>query len=377
MVMTKENNNFQINGDGLNNNAEPIRPTVKIVDKGHLPMPQDSTSDLDLVESRAKWEKLRKYAKEGKQFVLMIGLAGAAKTVITSSLVYASMVKYGLRVRGIRKDRDGPAHLSKMINHLLSGSFPPGNPVFGLEYYDTVIYYGSKPMPITFIEMSGENLAQFDPENLDKNPFFRELEAFLELDPKLVTFLVAPANHKSNPSKKDNSSKVQNLDIFFQLCLAHLFEINEKLTSRLGLIISKWDTLGKGANRINLEKFIKKNHPATWNGMVKKHEIDHSRFFKFSIGKVDETGATINGDIRLADCYPILDWIHALFVKQPSMTQITQLEEQVLGIDGELDKAIFRTENNGKRIDVLTKNQNKKAPAKRGVWSYLFHLLTL
>ena len=108
-----------------------------------------------------------------------------------------------------------------------------------------------------------------------------------------------------------------------------------------------------------------------------KHEIDHSKFFRFSVGKVDEEGSKIDGGLRITDCDPILDWIQALFIKQPLKEELEKIEQKVNSAEEALRSSKSRTRQYGQQVNKHQKSRGKKTARKRNLWAPILQLLTL
>ncbi|MBV6442069.1 MAG: hypothetical protein DYG98_02050 [Haliscomenobacteraceae bacterium CHB4] len=294
-----------------------------------LKIPASKTNALES-NKREKWKTLQRYAKEGKQIVLLIGQTGVAKTVITASVNYAAMVKHASVSIDPVRNQQGAGYLNKAINILRSGNFPAGNRMGDLEYYDTGIYFSGQDTPVTFVEMAGEDFKKFDTASVDRDPFFYELVRFLQLKPRIIIFLVAPAD------------KAHEMDIYFRDCISHLLFIDKELTKQLGVIISKWDLAKKRSpGRVSVKEFIRKQMPATHALMGRREINTERRYFRFSVGKVTpaENGLPekIDSDLNLKDCYPILHWMKVALVDTPVREKLKTIENTLRDKKKELE----------------------------------------
>lgn len=294
-----------------------------------LKIPASKTDALESTK-KEKWKTLQRYAKEGKQIVLLIGQTGVAKTVITASVNYAAMVKHASISIDPVRNQQGAGYLNKAINILRSGSFPAGNRVGDLEYYDTGIYFSGQGTPVTFVEMAGEDFKKFDTSSVDRDPFFYELVRFLQLKPRIIIFLVAPAD------------KAHEMDIYFRDCISHLLFIDKELTKQLGIIISKWDLANKRSpGRVSVKEFIRKQMPAAHALMGQRGINTERRYFRFSVGKVApaENGLPekIQGELHLKDCDPILHWMKEVLVDAPVGEKLKKLEDTLRDKKNELE----------------------------------------
>lgn len=306
---------------------------------------------------KKKWKILQQYASEKRKFILKIGQAGASKTVISASVVYHAMQKLGTLPNPI-DDPSGARYLSKVIKSLAHGKFPPGNAEGSLEFYDVGIYFNQEPTWITIIEIAGESLKQFDPENNYRDPFFKEFETFLKLKPNLITFLVAPAN------------EAKQLDLYFQFCIAHLRALDPLLTEQLGLIISKWDLYtGTGVEKKNrpLNPFIKKNMPTTNRSLNLGTITKRFKVFRFTVGEVEDD--QIVDGLNLKYCDPILDWIAELLIRIPAKRKVEELDREV----DKSKEVIYQKEQKHKELDEdLIKIVDGERPATKKKKKRLF-----
>lgn len=294
-----------------------------------LKIPASKTAALESGK-KEKWRTLQRYAKEGRQIVLLIGQTGVAKTVITASVNYAAMVRHASVSIDPVRNQQGASYLNKAINILRNGNFPAGNRTGDLEYYDTGIYFSGQDTPVTFVEMAGEDFKKFDASSVDRDPFFYELVRFLQLKPRILIFLVAPAD------------KAREMDIYFRDCISHLLFIDKELTKQLGIIISKWDLAQKRSPRpASVKEFIRKQMPAAHALMGQRKINTERRYFRFSVGKVApaENGMPekIQGELLLRDCYPILNWMKEVLIDAPIKARLKTMEDILVERKKELE----------------------------------------
>lgn len=153
------------------------------------------------------------------------------------------------------------------------------------------------PLPITFLEMSGEDLMVFDSMYADP-----ELES---LKQKFVTFL--------------NESKIIILVTTPSTCskddytFDELFEIidQKELEFSIGVVITKIDTINN--KNIDLQEYVHQNMPSTYKWILKHNTRYPTKSFIYSTGTPDSSDVfkiETKNYTQYAD--EILEWIYEI-----------------------------------------------------------------
>lgn len=319
-----------------------------------------------------RWKELHAMVKEdpAHQFVILIGKATVAKTVITATLNHTANITLGTD-KGILKHKKGVAYINSIIKKMSGGDFPLATKVDYVEYYSTTVFFEGMELPLTFIEMSGEDLERFDPtKDVEMNAVAKHLAKFIEAKPRVITFLVAPANETNQH------------DAFLHDCLCFFQKIHPGFVNTIGVIISKWDKLPKHQQKNTAELYTERHLPATYAFLKQRAQKHKPGYHKFSVGMIQQVpeGDTIvdklkNG-ISTQFAEPILNWIKHLLIDQPKKEKLTEI------LNGDIPKAEAEVKNTMTIASSLKKNLEANNPAskntkqgnKRGIFNFFFTL---
>jgi len=149
----------------------------------------------------------------------------------------------------------------------------------------------SKIIPITFLEMSGEDLNALDIR------YYTDESEFNSLKSEFISYLKETKICLIVTSVETAESDDLLIDQFFEWLERY------QVKSPILLVVSKWDKLEK---KIPVDEFIKTRMPSTSKWLV-DNNVGDCDFKKFSIGKTENDNKIIS--INLKDAEDISHWI--------------------------------------------------------------------
>jgi GTP-binding protein EngB required for normal cell division len=237
--------------------------------------------------------------KENTNYIFTFGNTEVGKSSMLASLCEFIHKSSHLRLRkNLLSNEEGHRFLREhWLDRFRKNMFPPRSNRGEIYEIDVGIQEleDDKILPITFLEMSGEDLMVFDSMHSDP-----ELE---ELKTKFVSYL--------------NASKLILLVTTPQSCseddysFDELFEIIDQkgLSFPIGMIITKIDTLTQ--DNLDLQSYIFKNMPSTYKWVL-KHGVSYpTKTFFYSTGTPDTSDIfKINRKNYSAYAGEVLMWVY-------------------------------------------------------------------
>lgn len=154
--------------------------------------------------------------------------------------------------------------------------------------------------PITFLEMSGEDLRDIDIRISTEG----EEEKFKEFQKQFVNYLKVTSICLIATSIETAAEDDLLIDQFFEWLERY------KVKAPIGLVITKWDKL---ESNIQVSDFIQNNMPASTK-WIKYNNIGEANIFKFSIGETDSDNNITN--LNLEDSASLVKWFGDIFYEK-------------------------------------------------------------
>lgn len=252
-------------------------------------------------------------------FVFLFGKQQAGKTVLISSLIHHMGVDDdgALETRRRHDNLEGAAYLKSLHRSVREGYFMDRTTV-GVLYELDLKYTPQKPkkpMNLTFLEMSGEDLSKVE---LSKQSFGKlpdNIDVFMSCpDIDLVFLLVAPYDEAA----EQDAMMIDFLDYLIEK--KPQYPLNDVL-----LVITKWDRYD-GLYKEDVESFVSEKMPLTYSRI----KAANASIARFSIGKVSEMNDHI---VKLNDERPnaLKRWLYATITGKKIKSN-TSIFDRIVGL---------------------------------------------
>jgi len=177
---------------------------------------------------------------ETNKYIFVFGKAGVGKTSMINSFANGIIGEYK----------------EKRIYDNIAVTFPPRRSIGEVSIIDTsfhlMINDNLKPIPITFIDMAGEDLRRFDIQNTHEDTPIYLQKQLERLNRNNKYFLLV--------TSVDNA---RNDDALFHMLLGYLKDKKIDL-SKIGIVISKWDMLQSNEqSKESIINFCREHLPMT------------------------------------------------------------------------------------------------------------------
>jgi len=203
--------------------------------------------------------------KKDSFYVFTFGNVGVGKSTMLASLVQ-TIRNSGAILRVNIKNEFGTKYLyDEWINTISKGVFPSRTPIGRVVEIDIGIESNSMRLPLTFCEISGEDLKSIDlTSKLHNYITFNILDYISKSDCFIIMTSVDYAGHD---------------DFFLSLFFEHLIKQKD---CPLLFVISKWDLMKE---EVELKDFMEKNMPLTFSWMKSKY-MKNKKILTFTVGHV-------------------------------------------------------------------------------------------
>ena len=235
-------------------------------------------------------------------FIFFFGKPSVGKSVILASMLYHMNAQAGtLRPRlSTPNTKEAEVLLFDMLDNIRRGILPKRTTVDQVTRLDLIFEPNNKskkvkPINLTFLEISGENLQQVR----RGGSFHRSIDEYLNASIPLNFFLV---------------TDYENADDDDSLMIAFLNELEKKSRQfkkvNAILIVAKWDKSGDEGipNEEVLNDFIASHMPMT-NNQIDNYELSKTYY---TVGKVieDEQGGQRLSQLNLETAKMLSEWLY-------------------------------------------------------------------
>jgi energy-coupling factor transporter ATP-binding protein EcfA2 len=156
-------------------------------------------------------------------------------------------------------------------------------------------------IPITFLEMSGEDLVEWDPLSALNNP-----NVNIQLQEKLSSYLIDTEVFLIVTDYRADNTKARDQDSLIVRFLNRI--ITDVDNAYVLLVVTKWD-LSKKRERVT--EYVKSKLKRTYTFLDKSSQISEANITSFTIGDTEvKSGVTEIIDIRNdKECQFIIEWL--------------------------------------------------------------------
>ena len=257
-----------------------------------------------------------KSIKDNTNYVFLYGKSGVGKSTFLGAISNYLLQESEYNIVPNISNPLSIAILNKWVLDLNNGNFPLRTPPGSLIQVEAALQDGNKVMPISLLEISGEDLQKGDFANYS---IFEDDNKYEGLTKKYEDFIL-----NSNIFILMTSvSRATNEQNYLWQFLVKLHFLSQQQGSKIkaAIIITHWDTLKK--SKITVEKFVEEKMKLLYS-QIDKNLLKDVEIFPFSVGKVannqvvsqstDDEFEEINDEKAIEElsfkyCAEIADWL--------------------------------------------------------------------